>query len=114
MPLVPLPWGYIGTGSLLAALTVIVRLMAAAIPLFLVFYVTKMNDLTNAAVKQLHVPYKYAFTFTSTVHFIPVFMNDMAGIMQAVFPLLVTLLAAVGGTTSSAFYQPAVLSLIHI
>ena len=83
MPLVPLPWGYIGTGSLLAALTVIVRLMAAAIPLFLVFYVTKMNDLTNAAVKQLHVPYKYAFTFTSTVHFIPVFMNDMAGIMEA-------------------------------
>ena len=59
------------------------RLMAAAIPLFLVFYVTKMNDLTNAAVKQLHVPYKYAFTFTSTVHFIPVFMNDMAGIMEA-------------------------------
>ncbi len=39
--------------ALLAALTVIVRLMAAAIPLFLVFYVTKMNDLTNAAVKQL-------------------------------------------------------------
>ena len=83
MPLVPLPWGYIGAGSLLAALTVVVRLMAAAIPLFLVFYVTKMNDLTNAAVKQLHVPYKYAFTFTSTVHFIPVFMNDMAGIMEA-------------------------------
>ena len=81
--LVPLPWGYIGAGSLLAALTVVVRLMAAAIPLLLVFYVTKMNDLTNAAVKQLHVPYKYAFTFTSTVHFIPVFMNDMAGIMEA-------------------------------
>mgnify|MGYP000912676831 CR=1 FL=1 len=81
--LVPLPWGYIGAGSLLAALTVVVRLMAAAIPLFLVFYVTKMNDLTNAAVKQLHVPYKYAFTFTSTIHFIPMFMNDMKGIMEA-------------------------------
>ena len=37
-------------------------------------------------------------------------VNDMAGIMQAVFPLLVTLLAAVGGTTSSAFYQPAVMA----
>ncbi len=83
MPLVPLPWGYIGTGSLLAALTVIVRLMAAAIPLFLVFYVTKMNDITNAVVKVLHVPYKYAFTFTSTIHFIPMFMNDMKGIMEA-------------------------------
>lgn len=81
--LVPLPWGFIGTGSLLAALTVIIRLMTASIPLFLVFYVTKMNDITNSAVKQLHVPYKYAFTFTSTVHFIPVFMNDMAGIMEA-------------------------------
>lgn len=81
--LVPLPWGFIGTGSLLAALTVIIRLMTASIPLFLVFYVTKMSDITNSAVKQLHVPYKYAFTFTSTVHFIPVFMNDMAGIMEA-------------------------------
>ena len=81
--LIPLPWGYIGTGSLLAALTVIIRLMAAAIPLFLVFYVTKMNDITNSMVKQLHVPYKYAFTFTSTVQFIPVFMNDMSGIMEA-------------------------------
>ena len=29
------------------------------------------------------VTYKYAFTFTSTVHFIPVFMNDMKGIMEA-------------------------------
>lgn len=82
-PLVLLPWGFIGTGSLVAAFTVIVRLMAASIPLFLVFYVTKMSDITNSAVKQLHVPYKYAFTFTSTVHFIPVFMNDMAAIMEA-------------------------------
>ena len=81
--LVQLPWGYIGTGSLLAALTTVVRLVAAAIPLFLVFYVTKMNDVTNAVVKVLHVPYKYAFTFTSTIHFIPVFMNDMKGIMEA-------------------------------
>ena len=81
--LAELPWGYIGTGSLLAALTTVVRLMAAAIPLFLVFYVTKMNDITNAVVKVLHVPYKYAFTFTSTIHFIPLFMNDMKGIMEA-------------------------------
>lgn len=81
--LVELPWGYVGTGSLLAAFTTIVRLVAAAIPLFLVFYVTKMNDITNAVVKVLHVPYKYAFTFTSTIHFIPVFMNDMQGIMEA-------------------------------
>lgn len=82
-PLVQLPWGYLGTGSIMAALTTIVRLEAAAIPLFLTFYVTKMTDLSNAAVKVLHVPYRYAFTFASTVHFIPVFMNDMHGIMES-------------------------------
>ena len=81
--LVDLPWGYIGTGSLLAAVTTIVRLEAAAIPLFLTFYVTKISDLSNSVVKVLHVPYRYAFTFASTVHFIPVFMNDMKGIMEA-------------------------------
>ncbi len=81
--LVQLPWGYIGTGSVLAAVTTVVRLEAAAIPLFLTFYVTKMTDMSNSFVKVLHVPYKYAFTFASTVHFIPVFMNDMKGIMEA-------------------------------
>ena len=80
--LVDLPWGYIGTGSILAAVTTIVRLEAAAIPLFLTFYVTKVSDLSNSVVKVLHVPYRYAFTFASTVHFIPVFMNDMKGIME--------------------------------
>ena len=81
--LVALPWGYIGTGSLLAALIIIMRLIACAIPLFLVLYITKLGDIANACCKVLHVPYKYAFTFTSAVHFIPVFMNDMKGIMEA-------------------------------
>ena len=81
--LLQLPWGYIGTESVMAAVLVIVRLVACAVPLFLVFYVTKLNDMANAMVKQLRVPYKYAFAFTSTVRFIPVFMNDMAGSMEA-------------------------------
>lgn len=81
--LVELPWGYIGTGSLIAAITVIIRLIACAVPLFLVMYVTQLNDIANAFCKILHVPYKYAFTFTSAVHFIPVFMNDMSQIMEA-------------------------------
>ena len=81
--LASLPWGYIGTASVLNAVLIVVRLVACAVPLFLVFYVTKLTDMANALVKVLHVPYKYAFTFMSTVHFIPVFMNDMAGIMEA-------------------------------
>ena len=81
--LVNLPWGYIGTGSIMAAVLIVLRLVACAVPLFLVFYVTKLTDMSDALVKICHVPYKYAFTFTSTVHFIPVFMNDMSGIMEA-------------------------------
>lgn len=37
-------------------------------------------------------------------------VSRMAGWMQALFPLMITLLAAVGGTASSAFYQPAVMA----
>jgi len=37
-------------------------------------------------------------------------VGKMAEWMQALFPLLVTLLAAVGGTASSAFYHPAVMA----
>ena len=81
--LVALPWGYIGTESALNALRIVLRLVACAVPLFLTFYVTKLTDMANALVKVVHLPYKYAFTFTSTVHFIPVFMNDMNGIMEA-------------------------------
>lgn len=81
--LVALPWGYIGTGSLLAALTTVVRLIAAAVPLFLVFYVTRVGDMVNAAVKMLHVPYRYAFAFSTTVRFIPMFLGDMKGVMEA-------------------------------
>lgn len=37
-------------------------------------------------------------------------ISRMASWMQALFPLMITLLAAVGGTASSAFYQPAVMA----
>ena len=37
-------------------------------------------------------------------------VNRMAELMQGLFPLLLTLLAAVGGKASSAFFQPAVVA----
>ena len=37
-------------------------------------------------------------------------VDSMSSTMQALFPLLTTLLAAVGGTASAAFYQPAVVA----
>ncbi len=81
--LVSLPWGYIGTASVYSAVIVVVRLVACAVPIFLVFYVTKLTDMANSLVENAHLPYKYAFVFMSCVRFIPVFMNDMAAIMEA-------------------------------
>ena len=81
--LMSLPWGYIGTQSVFNACMVVLRLVACAIPLFLVFYVTKLTDLANSLVENAHMPYKYAFVFMSCVRFIPVFMNDMSAIMEA-------------------------------
>ncbi len=37
-------------------------------------------------------------------------VGEMSGLMQGVFPLLIALLAALGGTSSSVFYQPAVMA----
>ena len=34
-------------------------------------------------VKYLHIPYKYAFTFTSAIRFIPVFSIEMSGIIES-------------------------------
>ena len=41
------------------------RLLGVALPLILMLSVTKLNDLANAVVEVLHVPYRYAFTFTT-------------------------------------------------
>ncbi len=44
---------------------------------------TNISDSTNSFMKNLCVSYKYAFTVSSTVRFIPVFLNDMKEIMEA-------------------------------
>ncbi len=49
----------------------------------LMLMVTKLNDLANACVEVLHVPYRYAFTFTTALRFVPVFGQEMNAIMEA-------------------------------
>ncbi len=70
------------TGVYVAA-RLVLRLMSACIPLALMLNVTRMNDLANALVKVLHMPYKYAFTLTTAIRFIPLFLAEMSGIMEA-------------------------------
>lgn len=65
------------------AVRLVLRLMGATLPLALMLSVTKLADLSNALVEKVHVPYKYAFTLTTAIRFIPVFTEELAGIMEA-------------------------------
>lgn len=62
---------------------VVLRLIDATLPLALVLSLTQVNDLSNALVKTLHVPYRYAFTLTTALRFVPVFMGEMSSIIEA-------------------------------
>ena len=75
-------WIITDEGLILAA-KVVLRLMIACIPLALMLAVTQISDLSNAMVQVLHLPYKYAFTVTTAIRFIPQFMEEMADIMEA-------------------------------
>ena len=69
--------------GLLTAAKVVLRLVVVCIPLALVLAVTRISDLTNALVKVLHLPYPYAFTLSTAIRFIPQFLEEMSGIMEA-------------------------------
>ncbi|MBM6774347.1 energy-coupling factor transporter transmembrane component T family protein [Olsenella profusa] len=71
------------TGGVASASRACLRLLGVAMPLILVLSVTKLNDLANACVEVLHVPYRYAFTFTTALRFVPVFSQEMTAIMEA-------------------------------
>lgn len=65
------------------ALFLVLRLMGATLPLSILISVTNLNDLSNTMVKYLHIPYKYAFTFTSAIRFIPIFSIEMGAIIES-------------------------------
>jgi energy-coupling factor transport system permease protein len=69
--------------GLLTAGKVVLRLIVVCLPLALVLAVTRINDLTNSLVQVLHVPYPYAFTLSTAIRFIPQFLEEMNGIMEA-------------------------------
>lgn len=76
-------WGFVTTEGLATGGRACLRLVGIALPLVLMLTVTKLTDLANACVKVLHVPYTYAFTFTTALRFVPVFTQEMNAIMEA-------------------------------
>lgn len=79
----PLPLLPITDKGLINAVFIVLRLIGATMPLALMLSLTQMSDLSNVFVTKLHIPYKYAFTFTTAVRFIPQFANEMQDIIEA-------------------------------
>lgn len=74
---------YITDIALDNATRLVLRLIGASLPLALMMSITIPTDLSNALVEKLHLPYKYAFTFVSTIRFIPVLGTEMSNIIEA-------------------------------
>ena len=74
---------YITNTGLNFSVLLVLRLVGATMPLVLMLTVTKMSDLTNVFVQKLHIPYKYTFAFITALRFIPIFENEMNGIIEA-------------------------------
>ena len=65
------------------SLLFVLRLVSAALPLSIILSITRMSDISAALTRSFGIPYKYAFTLTTAMRFIPVFATEMAGIMDA-------------------------------
>lgn len=61
----------------------LLRLISATLPLSIMISVTNISDLSNTLIKYCHLPYKYVFTFTTAIRFIPVFASELSFIMDA-------------------------------
>ena len=71
------------TDGLVTGSKAALRLLGVALPLILMLTVTKLNDLSNACVEVLHIPYRYAFTFTTALRFVPLFGEEMNASLEA-------------------------------
>ena len=94
--------------GLMLGLSVCLRLLCMALPLIPVLVTTKLTDLANACVEKLHVPYKYAFTFTTALRFVPVFSQveydtkNPIKKLKLMLPLCIPLLISSVGKTDAA------------
>ena len=82
--LVTLPLGSRITDEVLRFSAMIcMRLIGATLPLTVMLTLTRLPDLTRQLVKVLHIPYKYAFAFTTAIRFSPILARDMAAVIEA-------------------------------
>lgn len=73
----------IGGGTMESAYVAGLRMLAMTLLFIYLLATTRLQDLTASMVKQLHVPYEYAFMFTAGLRFVPDFMEENKAVTEA-------------------------------
>ena len=73
----------LGGGSLESAYVTGLRMLAMTIVFIILLTTTRLQDLTAALVKQIHIPYEYAFMFTAALRFVPDFIAESRTVQEA-------------------------------
>lgn len=74
---------YIGGGTETESLVAALRMLAMTLLFVYLLTTTRLQDLTTAMVKQLKIPYEYAFMFTAGLRFIPDFLEENREVAEA-------------------------------
>jgi energy-coupling factor transport system permease protein len=76
-------WLPVTEGGVLYGIAMSLRVMCIISPFSVILSTTQPRDIIMALVEQLHVPYDYAFLFTTTLRFMPVIGAEVNTISQA-------------------------------
>ncbi len=76
-------WLPVTEGGILYGVAMTLRVMCLVSPFSVILSTTQPRDIIMALVDQLHVPYDYAFLFTTTLRFMPVIAAEVNTISQA-------------------------------
>ena len=74
---------YIGGGTQEECIVAALRMLGMTIIFIYLLMTVKLQDLTASMVRQLKVPYEYAFMFTAGLRFIPDFIEENKAVAEA-------------------------------
>ena len=73
----------LGGGTLYESIVAALRMLGMTIIFIYLLGTVKLQDLTASMVRQLKVPYEYAFMFTAGLRFIPDFIEENRAVAEA-------------------------------
>ena len=76
-------WLPVTIGGVRYGLAMSLRVLCIVAPFSVILSTTQPRDVIMALVDKLHVPYDYAFLFTTTLRFMPIIMTEVSTISQA-------------------------------